>query len=118
MAAGADAAKIVPEFGLGELSGPIDSSTSGVRYHGDPFEEYRFHVHPRRFDFLQRGMIRWRTERDTLLKPEEFCRNCEFARRFGHGEEVWRRRGHDCDGLGRASPEDALSISTELLWFQ
>ena len=74
----------------------------GIRYHGDVHEEQRFHVLPNdSFDFLHKGVVRWRPDRDTFEAPQDFCKNCVFVRRLPHGEEVWQCLGHDCEGLGR-----------------
>ena len=64
---GGDAEKVIPQHGKGELVGG-----RGIRYHGDVHEEQRFHVYPKgSFDFFNKGVVRWRPDRDTFDSPRE-----------------------------------------------
>lgn len=88
-----EAAEVESSTGAGPLSG-----TGFFRRHGDPHEGYEFHVHPRRPDFLTRGI--WRPIRDTLQAAQDFCVSHEYVRRLGDGTEVFRCRGHEVLGSG------------------
>ena len=56
-----DPAKVDSRFGTGELSGE-----GFYRRHGDPLAGYEFHVHPRKPNFREAGMVTWRPNKDTF----------------------------------------------------
>ena len=97
-AAAGKASDVTLEHGRGQLHGG-----GAVRYHGDPYEGWRFHTLPAKFDFLQHGVLRWRPEGDTMLDHQDFCCSSTFVRRFANGEAVWQCHGHSIAG-GTASP--------------
>ena len=89
---GGNATDVDERFGLGGLSG-----SGRFRHHGDPHEDFCFKVHPRRPDFGEVGITTWRPQRDTLIKPTEYCSDCRFVRRTGSGTETWKCLGHEVD---------------------
>ena len=100
---GSDAAAVDPRFGLGELQG-----TGRVRHHGDPHEDFRFRVHPRKPDFKHATSSIWRPQRDTLMKPEEYCKNHLFNVALASGAKIYKCLGHDVttgEADGRAWPD-------------
>ena len=87
---GGDAAAVDPRFGLGELQG-----TGRIRHHGDAHEDFKFRVHPRRPDFKHAASSVWKPQRDTLLKPEEYCTNHVFSMALASGAKIYKCLGHD-----------------------
>ena len=89
--AGEDADSVDLRFGSGELRG-----TGRIKHHGDPHEDFVFHVHPRKPNFTKSGILVRKLGCDTLLPASDFCKECVFVRRLGSGVEYWRCLGHDC----------------------
>ena len=59
-----------PQINLEYGNGPLHVAPGAAfGYHGDPYEGFKFHVHPASINFMRRGVYTWRPEKRHVGDP-------------------------------------------------